>query len=380
MPGTSFALINDDRPAEKYFHHPLRNGNPLIVISMFLVVVLSVFGHVARPSCNFALRMLKCVVQCALQQGEGQPTNSQERLLKDFPTDIRSVRRAFDIDPTIVIYAACPKCSFTHKPTRTTSGIDVYPSRCQYVRYKGQRSCGARITKQIVQNGQSVRSPIRPFAYQSFPAFVAGLISRPGMEEILDRGWQGIGKDEISDIRDASAMRELVGVDGKPFSITVKGEAHLAWCLSIDWFNPYHNKAAGKAASVGSMVLTCLNLPPSLRYKPENVCANVIPGPREPQTDQINHFLRPLVDDLDLCWTKGTWYSRTHLHPGGRRVFSALCNSVNDLPGARKTGGGTGTSGGWISPFYTSQRRSDVNNIDITVRLYSILCDSKSVS
>src|SRR5882762_3255746 len=154
--------------------------------------------------------MLKFVVQCALQQGKSQPTNSQEQLLKDFPTDIRSVCRAFDIDPTIVIYAACPKCSFTHKSICTTSGINVYPSCCQYVQYKGQRSCSVQITKQIVQNGQSVHSPIRPFAYQSFPAFMAGLISCPGMEEILDCGWQGIRKDEISDIWDASAMRELV--------------------------------------------------------------------------------------------------------------------------------------------------------------------------
>jgi hypothetical protein len=365
----AFGHVNDDSPAEKYFHHPLRNGNPLVLISMFLVVVLNVFGHVARPSCNFALRMLKCLVQCALQQSDGQLTNSHEQLLKDFPTDIRSVRRAFDIEPTMTIYATCPKCCFTHKPTRTKSGIDVYPSRCQYVRYKGHRSCGTRITKQIVQNGHSVRSPIRPFAYHSFPAFVAGLISRPGMEDILDRAWQGTGKDEIRDVWDATATRELVGVDGRPFSITVEGEARLAWCLSIDWFNPYHNKAAGKAASVGSMAMTCLNLPPSLRYKPENIYPNIIPGPREPQTDQINHFLRPLVDDLELCWTKGTWYTKTHRHPEGRRVFSAICHSVNDLPGARKTGGGMGTSSGWISPFYTSQRRSDINNTDITVSI-----------
>jgi len=50
-------------------------------------------------------------------------------------------------------------------------------------------------------------------------------------------------------------------------------------------------------------------------------------------------------------------------------VTSAVCISVADLPGARKTGGGTGTSSGWISPFYTSQRRDNINNIDETVSL-----------
>jgi hypothetical protein len=341
---------------------------------MFLVIVLNVFGHMARPSCNFALRILKCLVECALQQNGGHLTDSHKRLLKDFPADIRSVRRAFDIEPTITIYAACPKCSFTHKPTRTKSGTDIYPSRCQYARYKGHRNCGTRITKQTVQNGLSVRSPIRPFAYHSFPAFVAGLISRPGVEDMMVRAWQGSGKDDILDVWDASGVRDLEGPDRepgsgkKPFSHCPNGELRLAWSLSIDWFNPYQNKAAGKSASVGSMVMSCLNLPPSMRCKPENLFPNVIPGPREPKTDEINHFLRPLVDDLELCYDEGTWYSRTHQYPGGRRVTSAVCSSVADLPGARKTGGGMGTSGGWISPFYTNQRRENINDIDETVR------------
>jgi len=140
---------------------------------MFPVIVLNVFGHLARPLCNFALRILKCLLQCALEN-DGNLTDSHKRLLKDFPADIQSVHKAFDIEPTITIYAACPKCCFTHKPTHTKSGIDIYPSRCQYVRYKGHRNCGVRITKQTVQNGLSIRTPIRPFAYHSFPALSLG--------------------------------------------------------------------------------------------------------------------------------------------------------------------------------------------------------------
>ena len=55
---------------------------------MFLVVVLSVFGQVAWPSCNFALRILRCLLQCALQQNDGHLPDSHKRLLKDFPVDI----------------------------------------------------------------------------------------------------------------------------------------------------------------------------------------------------------------------------------------------------------------------------------------------------
>jgi hypothetical protein len=333
---------------------------------MFLVIVLNVFGHLAQPSCNFALRILKCLVQCAFQH-DGHLSEAHKRLLKDFPIDIRTVRKAFDFEPTITIYAACPTCSFTHKPTYTKSGVSIYPSRCQYMRYKGGKTCGVKLTKRRVQNGYSVRSPIRPYAYQSFQSFVADLLSRPGVEDMIDRAWKGSGKEEMWDIWDASLVRELPGPDRKPFFDGPDGEARLVWSLSIDWFNPYLNKAAGKSASVGSMAMSCLNLPPSMRCKPEYLYLSVIPGPKEPKTDAINHFLRPLIDDLLPCWEKGTWYNKTHRHPDGRRASSAVCVLIADLPGARKTGGGIGHKGDFISPYSTNQRRKDVNNIDIDV-------------
>ena len=42
----------------------------------------------------------------------------------------------------------------------------------------------------------------------------------------------------------------------------MEDELRLAWSLSVDWFNPYHNKAVGKSASIGVIVMSCLNLPP----------------------------------------------------------------------------------------------------------------------
>jgi hypothetical protein len=109
------------------------------------------------------------------------------------------------------------------------------------------------------------------------------------------------------------------------------------------------------------MAMACLNLPPSMRHKPENLWLSVIPGPREPKTDQVNHFLRPLVKDLLKVWTDGTWYTKTYKHPQGRLARSILCNLVTDLPGGKKTAGG---SAGFLSPFYSMQRLEDVNNID----------------
>ena len=41
-------------------------------------------------------------------------------------------------------------------------------------------------------------------------------------------------------------------------------------------------------------------------YKPENMFLfGVIPGPREPPLTALNHYLKPLVDDLIDFWETG---------------------------------------------------------------------------
>ncbi|KAF8582896.1 hypothetical protein K439DRAFT_1647409 [Ramaria rubella] len=83
--------------------------------------------------------------------------------------------------------------------------------------------------------------------------------------------------------------------------------------------------------------MACLNLPLSICYKPENMyIAGIINGPREPQLSAINHYMRPLVDDLALLWQRGVWFSKTAMCPSGRMTCSAVATTVCDLPRAHK--------------------------------------------
>jgi len=131
------------------------------------------------------------------------------------------------------------------------------------------------------------------------------------MEEAMDRGTQFNEKYQMWDIKDGTIMQEIPGPDEKPFMDGLKRtDLRLAWSLSVDWFNPHGNKTSGKKKSVGSVAMGLLNLPPSLRYKAENIyLAGIIPGPREPALDEINHFLRPVVDFFLPSWTDGTWFT-----------------------------------------------------------------------
>ena len=97
----------------KYFR-PIFMTNPLIAIAMFLVIVLNLFGHLAQPGCNFALQVLQVLVRCALEQDRNLSPRHKS-VIDNFPTDIRTVRKAFQLDPDIIVYATCPKCCCTHQ-------------------------------------------------------------------------------------------------------------------------------------------------------------------------------------------------------------------------------------------------------------------------
>ncbi|KAF8833613.1 hypothetical protein BDN67DRAFT_992811 [Paxillus ammoniavirescens] len=89
--------------------------------------------------------------------------------------------------------------------------------------------------------------------------------------------------------------------------------------------------------------MALLNLPPSLRYRAENLyLVGIIPGPRKPSLDEINHFFCPLVDFFLPAWKDGTWFTRTLDHLQGRLSRSVIALAVQDLPGARKVRGHAG--------------------------------------
>ena len=259
---------------------------------------------------------------------------TDEEFLRTFPTDIRVARKILGA-PKTVTYACCPVCSSLYPPL-DEDGVPTYPYECT------SEPCRIRGGCDLLKLGssphrKSIGVPKHPFVMQDFHDFVGRLLFRPGVEAAIQRSGERVRDNTVEDILAAEGVREIKGPDGAPFlSGGQHNELRLLWCLSVDFFNPYHNKIAGKVASVGSIVLSCLLLPPHMRHKIENLClVGIIPGPREPSGEEIDHFLRPLVEVMKKSWTDGAIY-RTHEYPHGRLVRSAIALSVNDFPMARK--------------------------------------------
>ena len=286
------------------------------------------------------LSMLQYVVQLAFMHSQPRLSQRDQKVMSDFPSDIRSATAQFLLEGKHTIYAVCPnpKCHHTHKPVFDgDSPIPNYPMYCTYVKY-GKR-CKERLLRPRVY-GSNVQAPIKPFVYFDFKDWVAGLISRPGFEDQMDAAWDAtvVDNETMSNIFDEVGLKTFNGPDGKHFR-EGGSEGHYVFSLCVDFFNPRGNKQAGKSISCGLISLVCLNLPPDIRYKPENMfLAGIIPGPCEPPLTTLNHYLTPLVDDLLEFW-QGVWFSRTCKFPHGRICHCALVVIVCDLPGAKKVAG-----------------------------------------
>ncbi|MBW0514253.1 hypothetical protein O181_053968 [Austropuccinia psidii MF-1] len=103
----------------------------------------------------------------------------------------------------------------------------------------------------------------------------------------------------------------------------------LSFLIYVDWFNA-HGKSR-HLASIGPIMLICLNLPPSERFKPENVYSvGIIPGPKEPTSIQFNYLLVPLIKDLKELW-QGYNFSSTSTGPSGSFICVAIHMAIADL-------------------------------------------------
>jgi Transposase family tnp2 len=311
-----------------------------------MVAVCHVLLGVSRRGCTFMLSMVQYIIHLTLLRLGPDLSQGDEKLLGDIPMDHRAIERAFSLDNRTTILAVCPNlnCHFTYEPTfQDDSPIPIYPDTCNHLEFQGGKKCGTSLLKPRHVNGHTIHLPIKPFIAFSFKDWLGGLLSRSGFEEKMDNAWVPSTNSltpskEMRDIFDGEILRNFKGFDGQHFRTS--GEGRYAFSLCVDYFNPLGNKQAGKKKSIGMISLVCLNLPPDMRYKPENMFLfGIIPGPNEPPLTCLNHYLRPLVDMLLEFWFTGIRFSRTCAYYYGRVVRCALICVVSDLPAARKING-----------------------------------------
>lgn len=296
---------------------------------------------VSRRAGDFIMGIISLVVLLTAQVPDGTVNSTHMDALSQIPQTVTTALSKFNLDGHTVDWAICPACHCSYEPL-FSPGSDVadFPEFCCNKRTPNAEPCGEPLTCSI--SGE--RKPIKPFTYHDFHDYLAGLLSRPDIERMMDRAC-----DEalvastlprppfVTGCLEADFVRTFEGPEKGVLFINRNGKGRYLFALNVDFFAVEGLNPRSPSASCGIISMACLNLDIEIRYKPENMyLAGVIPGPNEPHLEELNFYLRPLMNDMVDSWDLGIHFTRTACFPDGRSTNSAIAVAVCDLPGARK--------------------------------------------
>ena len=229
-----------------------------------------------------------------------------------------------------------------------------------------RRPCGHNLLKQVITKADKKYYPYKTYCYYPLSKSILSVL---GQQDLLDRceHWRKrvIPDNTQADIYDGRVWKKFMTFEGRPF---LSHPYNLGLMLNCDWFQPFDLSTY----SIGVLYLVILNLPRSIRFKPENVLiAGILPGPQEPHLSEMNSYLRPLVKELNSLWFDGF----TMQHKGKSvTIHAALLTTVCDIPATAKLGGFLGHSSKhacWkctkLFPYDSALNRVDFSGEDIGI-------------
>ncbi|KAF9488639.1 hypothetical protein BDN71DRAFT_1512883 [Pleurotus eryngii] len=315
---------------DRQYNHPIEKLDNIAQMSILIGLVCSLFMGTSRRAGDFIMKSLSLLVATVYEAAGRSPPQT---VLNQIPATITHALAQLNIESHTTIYAVCPRCCFTHHPKyHHNSTIATYLSTCTHKETSESDVCGEPLLTGHVNSGLS--KPIKPFVYHHFSDYMAGLLSSEKDEESMDRACDDAfasvhepPPEQISNIFQGSFLRSFLGPDGKLF-IDHGTEGRYVHSLNIDFFDAEGLTVWGASASWGLFSSACLNLSDSEMFKPEKMYVNIIPGPHKPNVDQLNHFIRPFVDEMRASWEQGVYYTHTALHPEGRMARDAVANAL----------------------------------------------------
>lgn len=334
------------------------HSDSAVILACHMVALMQylVFG-LPRRACIALLGGLRLVVRLGSENlgafgATYDPTSRTKRrvLSDDIAKDVKTILPKYNLDPELRSHVCCPNC-FALFDTENC------PPRCTFRETPSSVVCDAELLNVHVVRGKSLISPILKYHHQSFGPWLGRLFARDGIEDIIDRSLRSITNPPSSavyDILHSPEFRQFKGPGTRDRVFLDNSDepesARLIFALGADGFNPYGMKPAGPQISSTGIYIILLNLPPHMRYLPENTyLVGVIPG--KPSLNQINHALKPLVDDFLPCWDPGLFLRRTAKYASGRRVYSALVPAVMDVLAGRQVSGFASATSTHFCPY-----------------------------
>jgi hypothetical protein len=344
---------------DAYYARHVYTMLPVVYASLVLALVLRFLFNLSRRRTDVVLAGIRDILHLA---------NVPPEKLECIPYDSRTVLRRFRLDPITTTYVMCSKCYAlyplavaekvcTHKQTEQAEpcGTPILHSVGRTTRRRPLDDSSSESEAGDVEGGDlegrggdgDLWVPIKTYTHQSFKHWLASMLCRPGMEDIIDDYDRLFAeRDDIEDIWNTTFMQDFPDStqtthERKPFfTPAMKQDGRYAFSLSADSFNPLGNVTAKNTISATGINMVLLNLPPHSRHKTENFYhAGVIPGPGKPSNEQMNHFTQLIVDEFKPLYDHGVKYSKTAKHPNGRTCKCIIAILVTDALAARQVAG-----------------------------------------
>jgi hypothetical protein len=157
------------------------------------------------------------------------------------------------------------------------------------------------------------------------------LYQRSGFEKMLDQSGTRNNNNIYADIYDGKVWNTFP-FDGNRFFSQETATSNLGLLINLDWFQPFKYTQH----STGAIYASICNLPRAERNKPENIIyLGFLPGPKEADKNQMNHYLSPIVDELKELW-EGWKVPITYENQDGLNIRVAIIVGSSDIPATRK--------------------------------------------
>jgi hypothetical protein len=332
---------------------------------------------VSRRMGDFILNVVRLLLSWACRDSKAHPNARRSSILDQLPSTVETILARFELNGRTTTFAACPMCHCTYGPTFLPgSTVPQYPTTCENHPYPDSDPCGSPLLEDsISDDGIPLSKPLKPYIVANFHDYLANLLSRKDLESVMDHRCDNlmasISRNEqppsyVSDVFDAEFIRTFEGPEaGKLFVDRPGHEGRYLFAINVDFFASEGMTLHGANASSGVIAAACLNLPADIRYKREYMyLAAVIPGPDEPRLAELNHYIRPVVDQFLVSWERRVRFTQTANHPTGRDTCSAIATAVCDLPAARKISQSAGHSSHFLCTRCDCYHKSTIGRTD----------------
>ncbi|VDB84878.1 unnamed protein product [Peniophora sp. CBMAI 1063] len=307
--------------------------HPGVYLLYLLVAWLHAQCKLAFVACDTVLRVVGQIIAAfAPGWSTGQPP---------VLGSLKSVMENLGVEPDFQVLPTCPFCLEVYPSSRYTSP-NAPCDRCHEPVFRSIRSLNRRL-----RPGARLIVPSLQFPMKSIEDQLRDIIAVPGVEDTLD-GWRQLAHipGEYRRIFDGRIIRsELKAANGRlffenplPVQTGVAPELRIGLSMGVDWFS-YLRSLISPSHSSGPMSFSIINLPAHLKFRVMNmILVGILPGPKEQDFDQVQRFMRPVVNELLRLWEQGFVMS-TKRYPQGRRIRVILVCVVCDKPAAHKLGG-----------------------------------------